>query len=101
MDILILIMAMAVVTLIPRVLPAIFLDRVKLGKKAEDFLSYIHYTAMIALVFPGVVTMDKANMSVGIAGALMAALLGWQEKPVMLVVLGSVLVVLVTYLVFG
>lgn len=97
MDISILILAMAAVTFIPRVLPAVILSKVKLNKKTEEFLSYIPYTAVTALVFPGVVTMDETNFSVGVVGAVTASLLAWRNASVMTVVLGSVLIVLMTY----
>ena len=58
MRIVVLIIGMALVTYIPRAIPAVLIDKMRFGKKAEQFLSLIPYTAMTALIFPGILTMD-------------------------------------------
>lgn len=60
-DILLLIAGMTLVTYIPRMLPAVLLEKLHFGPKVEKFLQLIPYTAMAALVFPGVVTLDPAR----------------------------------------
>jgi len=75
MEILLLILAMAAVTYIPKVVPAIFIDKMKFGKKTEKFLSLIPYTAMAALIFPGVLSADENSWQIGVDGGLVAILL--------------------------
>ena len=41
LEIIILVLGMALATYIPRALPAVFLDRMKLGPKVEQFLNLI------------------------------------------------------------
>ena len=49
-DILILILGMMLVTYIPRMLPAVLLEKLHFGPKAEKFLQLVPYTAMAALI---------------------------------------------------
>lgn len=99
MRIVALIIGMALVTYIPRAIPAVLIDKMRFGKKAEQFLSLIPYTAMTALIFPGILTMDKNSVWIGIIGGVTAVLLSWRKLPIMIVVLGSVVMVMVAYLV--
>ena len=57
---------MLLVTFIPRVLPGFLLDKLRLGKKATKFLNLIPYTAMSALIFPGVISVDAGNWWIGV-----------------------------------
>lgn len=100
MRILLLIVGMTVVTYIPRAIPAVLIDKMRLSAKAEQFLSLIPYTAMTALIFPGILTMDPNSIWIGVVGGVTAVLLGWRKMPVMIVVLGSIVMVMLAYLVF-
>lgn len=95
--VMILIFGMAIVTYIPRMLPAILIEKMKFGAKFEKFLQLIPYTAMASLIFPGVFVVDENNYSIGIVGALMAILLGFKKCPVMICVLGAILADLLLY----
>ena len=53
-DIYLMILGMTLVTYLPRVLPAFLMGRIRLSARVEHFLQLIPYTAMTALVFPGV-----------------------------------------------
>ena len=57
-DIYLMILGMTLVTYLPRVLPAFLMGRIRLSARVEHFLQLIPYTAMTALVFPGVFTVD-------------------------------------------
>ena len=72
--VLILLFGMMAVTYIPRALPAVFIEKMRFRAKMEKFLKLIPYTAMAALIFPGVFTVD-ANPVIGIAGAAVAIFL--------------------------
>lgn len=100
MNIPILILCMFAVTFIPRAFPAFVVEKLRFGKKFEKFINLIPYTAMTALVIPGVVTLDPSNYLVGILGCAFAILISCIKKiPLAVVVVASVLFVMLTYLV--
>ena len=84
-----LILGMAVVTYIPRALPIFLSGKMKFSGKFETFLKLIPYTAMAALIFPGVLTVD-ANPVIGIVGGLVAGVLAWLKCPVMVCVVAAI-----------
>lgn len=90
MRIIILIIGMGIVTYIPRMLPAILVEKIKFNKKMEKFLSLIPYTAMAALIFPGVLSVDDGNIAIGLVGAFVAVILSWMKMPIMVVVIGAI-----------
>ena len=96
--VLILLFGMMAVTYIPRALPAFFIEKMRFHAKMEKFLKLIPYTAMTALVFPGVFTVDT-NPVIGIVGAAVAGLLAWKKCPVMLCVLAAIAADFILYLV--
>lgn len=98
-NIIFLILGMAVVTYIPRAIPVFFIDKMKLHPKVEKFLKLIPYTAMSALIFPGVVLVDTANPIIGIVGALVAGVLAWKKMPLMVCVLAAIAADFVLYLI--
>ena len=95
---LLLFLGMTAVTYVPRALPVLLLGRVRLGPRAEKFLKLIPYTAMSALVFPGVFGMDAARPWIGLPGVAVAAVLAWRRCPAVLCVLAGVAAVFLTYL---
>lgn len=97
-DFLLLILGMTLVTYIPRAIPAVLLEKLSFGGRMEKFLRLIPYTAMAALIFPGVFTVD-ANPVIGIAGGAVAALLAWRKQPVMTCVLVAIAADFLLYLV--
>mgnify|MGYP003293644993 CR=1 FL=1 len=99
-DILLLIAGMTLVTYIPRMLPAVLLEKLHFGPKVEKFLQLIPYTAMTALVFPGVFSVD-ANPVLGVVGAAVAGGLAWKKCPIIVCVLAAVAVEAVMLLVQG
>ncbi len=98
LNICILIIGMAIVTYIPRALPAVFIEKMKFGPRVEKFLRLIPYTAMAALIFPGVVKVDTEHSAVGIVGGIVAAALAWKKLPVMVCVLSAIGADLLLYL---
>lgn len=83
-------LGMALVTYIPRAIPAIFVDKLKFSPKVEKFLKLIPYTAMAALIFPGVFTADAERPIIGIVGGAVAGILAWKKCPVMVCVLAAI-----------
>lgn len=98
--ILLLILGMMLVTYIPRVLPLLLTDRFHFGGKVEKFLKLIPYTAMSALIFPGVFTVDS-NPLIGIVGGAVAGVLAWRKCPVMVCVLAAISADFLLYLVIS
>ena len=92
MNILLLIILMMLVTYIPRMLPSQITDKLRVGKKFRKYLELIPYTAMAALIFPGVISVDEKLWYIGVVGAAVAILLSLIKKiPVVLVVVAAVL----------
>ena len=85
-----LILGMAVVTYIPRALPAVLIEKMHFSPKVEKFLKLIPYTAMAALIFPGVLSADAARPEIGVIGGVTAAVLAWKRCPVMVCVLAAI-----------
>lgn len=86
----ILILGMAIVTYIPRAIPAYFIEKMKFSEKTEKFLQLVPYTAMAALIFPGVFTVDATNPAIGIVGGAVAALLAWKRCSIVVCVLAAI-----------
>lgn len=94
-QILILVLGMMLVTYIPRLFPFLLVVKNKLPKKVEDFLSYIPYTALGALIIPGVFTATSQMPEASLVGIGFAVVYGWYRGGIIVPVFGSVLV---TYL---
>ena len=88
-----LIAGMAVVTYLPRLLPALFLDRFRFPPWFEKWLKSIPYAALGALIFPGILLVKEDQPLLGLAGGVMALFLALLNLHVTLVMAGSILVV--------
>ena len=97
-DIILMILGMTAVTYIPRALPAVIIDKLRFGAKVEKFLKLIPYTAMSALVFPGVFSVDAARPEIGLVGCAVAGVLAWLKLPVMVCVVGAIAADIVLYI---
>ncbi len=100
MKILLLIVGMAAVTYIPRLLPALFLDRFQFPAWFRKWLQSIPYAALGALIFPGVLLVDKDQPFLGLTGGLVAFLLSLLNLHITLVMGGSILIVILLQYVF-
>lgn len=87
----------AVVTFIPRVIPAIFVGKVNFSPKVEKFLNLLPYTALAALICPGVLTVDSQLWYIGLIGALVAAALSWKKVPLGAIVILTVIILIIVY----
>ena len=101
MEVLLIILGMTAVTYIPRALPAVILDKLKFSAKVEKFLKLIPYTAMTALIFPGIFTVDTAHPEIGIVGGLVAILLAWRKIQVVICVLVAIGADILLYMLIG
>ena len=91
------ILGCAVVTFIPRLIPALFVDRLDFPPKVEKFLNLIPYTALAALICPGVLTVDSQLWYIGLIGAVVAAGLAWKKVPIGAIVILTVVVLISVY----
>ena len=98
MGIFLLFLGMTIVTYIPRALPFIVMDKLKIGKKMQKFLKLIPYTAMTALIFPGILTSDPNDLNVGLIGGIAAVFLSLFKKvPTAVITLSAILAVMIYY----
>ncbi len=97
LDVLLLLLGMSLVTYIPRMLPAAFVNKFNIGGKVEKFLKLIPYTAMATLIFPGILSTDPANMWIGAVGGAVAAIMAAKKCPMILCVFGAILTNFVIY----
>ncbi len=91
------ILGCAVVTFVPRLIPALFIDKLDFSPKFEKFLNLIPYTALAALICPGVLTVDSQLWYIGLIGAVVAAGLSWKKVPIGAIVIITVVVLISVY----
>ena len=91
------ILGCALVTFIPRLIPALFIDKLNFSPKVEKFLNLIPYTALAALICPGVLTVDNQLWYIGLIGAVVAAALAWKKVPLGAIVILTVVVLITVY----
>lgn len=84
------IIGMAVVTAVPRFLPAFIVDFVRFPRWVDRWLNAIPYAALGALIFPGILTVKPDAPQVGAAAGLAAVLLAWLGIHIIFVVLGAI-----------
>lgn len=99
-DVCVLILAMAAVTYLPRALPVFFANKFQLGARAKKFFTLLPYTAMSALIFPGILRADAAHPLFGILGGIAAVFPAVKKCPLIVCVLAAVAVNCLLYLIF-
>lgn len=91
------ILGCALVTFIPRLIPAVFVDKLNFSSKFEKFLNLIPFTALAALICPGVLTVDPDIWYIGLIGAIVAAILAWRKVPLGAIVIITVIALILVY----
>ena len=89
----IIIIGMAIVTMVPRMLPGFLVDKLQFRPWVNRWLNAIPYAALGALVFPGILSVIPKEPMIGIIGGVVAIILAFLGLNVVLVVLGSILTV--------
>lgn len=92
----ILIFFLCLSTYIPRVLPALFMDKIQVSGRFSTFLQLIPYTAMASLIFPSILYVDE-NVWIGIVASVVAIIASLKRLPIIGVVLSSVIVCVIFY----
>lgn len=100
-NIILLIVLVALVTFIPRLIPAIFVNKLDFGPKAKKFLNLLPFTALAALICPGVLTVDTKIWYVGLVGAIVAGVLSWKKVPLGAIVIITVIALIIFYTIIG
>ena len=77
----ILILFLCLSTYIPRMLPALFMEKIQVSGKVNIFLQLIPYTAMASLIFPAILYVDK-NIWIGIIASVVAVIAALKKLPV-------------------
>ncbi len=84
-----LVLAMGAVTYIPRMLPMVLLQNLKLPAFLNRFLEFIPFAAIGALIFPGILS-STGDTASAVAGGAVSAMLAYLQLNLMLVVLGGI-----------
>ena len=84
------IIGMAVVTAVPRFLPAFIVDKLNFPAWVDRWLNAIPYAALGALIFPGIMTVKPDAPHVGLIGGAVAIALSWFGLNIILVVVGAI-----------
>lgn len=85
----ILIFAMGLVTFIPRMIPMVLLNGVKLPSRLKTFLDFIPFAALGALIFPGVLS-STGDTTSAVWGLVVVIALSLAKLNVMIVVAGGI-----------
>lgn len=99
LTVVLLFLSMALVTYVPRMLPFVLIDKMRFSPRMERFLRLIPYTAMAALIFPGVLSVDAVRPWVGLLGGAAAAVLGLRKRSAIVCVLAAIAVVFLLQLI--
>jgi branched-subunit amino acid transport protein len=94
MTLFLIIVGMALVTYLPRVLPALVLDRITFPGWFKKWLQSIPYAALGALIFPGILLVKEDQPRLGLVGGCVAFLLALLDLHITLVMAGSIAAVL-------
>ncbi|MCT4584933.1 MAG: AzlD domain-containing protein [Peptostreptococcaceae bacterium] len=91
-NLLFVIFGMMLVTYIPRLIPFYLVTDKNINKKLDLFLKFIPYTALGALVIPGVFNAIPNSILASTTGALFALLYAYYKGGIIIPVIGSIVV---------
>jgi branched-subunit amino acid transport protein len=89
--IILIIIGMALVTMLPRIVPAFIVDKLLFKDWVNRWLSAIPYAALGALIFPGIMTVNPDKPYIGLLGGIVAIALAFVGLNVIFVVIGAIL----------
>ncbi|MCU9594948.1 AzlD domain-containing protein [Caldibacillus thermolactis] len=85
------IVGMGIVTYLPRMIPLVFLEKLKLPSFIQGVLKNVPYAILGALIFPGVFFIQN-DFWYGLLGAVVAFFIAYTGVNVIFVVIGAILV---------
>lgn len=91
---LLIVLGMSLMSYLPRVVPALFISKIKLGPYMTRFLDLIPYCALTALVFPGIFYSVPGHMQAAAGGTAAALFSAIFRLPLAMTVVISVCTVL-------
>ncbi|TXL63972.1 AzlD domain-containing protein [Cerasibacillus terrae] len=89
------ILGMALVTMIPRIIPAFIVDHLIFKDWVNRFLNAIPYAALGALIFPAILYVIPDKPIIGLVGGVIAILLSLMNLNIILIVIGAILTVFI------
>ncbi|QDI90104.1 AzlD domain-containing protein [Salicibibacter halophilus] len=92
MTLTLIIIAMAIVTYLPRVLPVFILEHLHFPAWVNKWLKAIPYAALGALIVPGIFTVEPGAPFVGVIGGLAAAVIAYFKGHIMIVIVASIVI---------
>ena len=93
------VLLMAIVTYLPRMLPiAIFRKKIK-SQFIQSFLYYVPYAVLSALTIPEIFS-STGNYATAVCGTIVAAVLAYFEKNLVVVASGAILAVYLSGFIF-
>lgn len=96
---LIAVILMALVTYLPRVLPIVVFRKEIKSIRVKSFLRYVPYAVLGALTFPDIFYSTGA-VATAICGTIVALLLAYKERSLVVVAIGAILTVYITGFIF-
>lgn len=90
MRVILIIIGMSLATMIPRIMPAFIVDKLEFKPWVNRWLNAIPYAALGALIFPGIMTVQEGDPSIGLLGGAVAVAIAFFRLNVIFVVLGSI-----------
>lgn len=94
MNIFLVIFGMTLATYIPRLAPVFIVDKIKLPNWINQWLKMIPFAALGALIFPGILTIEKELPVVGLVGGLVAVVSAYFKLHIFYVILSSIAAVM-------
>ncbi len=88
--ILLMILGMTLVTYIPRLLPFLMVSNEDMPKRLRRFLTLIPYTALGALIIPGVFSTTPDMPAASLVGISFAVIYAWFKGGIIVPVIGSI-----------
>ena len=98
MNPLVAVLLMALVTYLPRVLPMLVFRRKIKSRFIQSFLKYVPYSVLAALTIPDIFYSTSDQMT-ALIGAMVALVLSYFERSLVIVALGAVFAVYLTSLI--
>lgn len=87
------IIGMALVTMIPRAIPAFVVDKLQFKEWVNRWLNAIPFAALGALIFPGILNVKPDQPHIGLIGGAVAVVLAYLGLNVIVAVLGAIVTV--------
>jgi branched-subunit amino acid transport protein len=89
------ILFMALVTYLPRVMPLVIFRKEIKSKYIKSFLQYVPFAVLGALTFPDIFYSTGA-LATAICGTIVALILAYRERSLVIVALGAIITVYAT-----